>query len=213
MSGADDARALLEAVGGYVDTPPGAAPPSQDRPTRLATVATGSAGTEDIAVIFDGESLAGLRLYRALAPVVAGQRVALIPVGATYVIAGPIEGGGPISTAVVTTSIAVAAEWAGTVRLAKSFVLTSIATDAPARIRIYASAAMSAADASRALYAPYVEANAPLFEATTETGNLAFPTNPEPWITSAADSVDIAIRVARLGGSTGALTVTLGWRP
>lgn len=92
MSGADDARALLEAVGGYVETPPGAAPPSQDRPVRLATVAPGYAGTGPVPVIFDGEALAGLRQYVPLAPVAAGQRVALLPVGATYVVLGRVDG-------------------------------------------------------------------------------------------------------------------------
>lgn len=92
MSGADDARALLEAVGGYVETPPGAAPPSQDRPVRLATVAAGYSGTGPVPVIFDGEALAGLRQYVPLAPVASGQRVALLPVGATYVVLGRVDG-------------------------------------------------------------------------------------------------------------------------
>lgn len=91
MSGPVDALDFLAALRG--DAEP--APESTSRPARLATIAPGYSGSGAAAVIFDGESAAGLRTYVTLSPVRAGQRVVLIPVGHTYVVLGPVSGGTP----------------------------------------------------------------------------------------------------------------------
>lgn len=84
-------RDFLEAVAGYgIEKPPTAA---AQRGPKLAAVADDYSGTGAAAVVFDGESVAGLRTYVALQPVVAEQRVVMLPVGHTYVILGDLEAG------------------------------------------------------------------------------------------------------------------------
>lgn len=90
MSGEAAALDFLEALRG--DSP---APESTSRPARLGTIAAGYSGSGSAGVVFDGEASAGARTYVTLAPVRAGQRVVLIPVGHTYVVLGPVTGGTP----------------------------------------------------------------------------------------------------------------------
>ena len=90
MSGEAAALDFLEALRG--DSP---APESTSRPARLGTIAAGYSGSGAAGVVFDGEASAGARTYVTLAPVRAGQRVVLIPVGHTYVVLGPVTGGTP----------------------------------------------------------------------------------------------------------------------
>lgn len=90
MSGEAAALDFLEALRG--DSP---APESTSRPARLGTIAAGYSGSGSAGVVFDGEASAGARTYVTLAPVRAGQRVVLIPVGHTYVVLGPVTGGAP----------------------------------------------------------------------------------------------------------------------
>jgi microcystin-dependent protein len=93
MSGDELALDFLAALRG----PSGAAStPSSTAATlgpRLATVDAAYSGSGSVPVVFDGESAAGVRVYVALAPVLAGQRVVLLPVGHTYVILGATTGG------------------------------------------------------------------------------------------------------------------------
>ncbi len=93
MSGDELALDFLAALRG--PTGPGATPSSAAATLgpRLATVDAAYSGSGSVPVIFDGESVAGVRLYVALAPVLAGQRVVLLPVGHTYVILGATVGG------------------------------------------------------------------------------------------------------------------------
>lgn len=87
----DDARAFLESVAGYASDSVGEVP-SQDKPVRIGTVDAAYAGSGRPRVLFDGESLMGVRTYpwTSRKPL-ALDRVVLIPQGHTYVIAGTID--------------------------------------------------------------------------------------------------------------------------
>lgn len=89
MSGGPDlARAFLDAVAEDGDTP-NVAPPSSDRPIRLAVVDPAYTGVGNPKVTFEGEATMTVKAYPYLeAPPVAGSRVALAPVGRGYVILG-----------------------------------------------------------------------------------------------------------------------------
>ena len=101
----NDARNFLDSVAGYLDSSV-TVPQSQDRPARLATVASGYSGSGPVPVVFDGETAAGARLYVSTVLVVAGQRVILIPVGSSFVIVGVIGGTGYryVQTLYITSS-------------------------------------------------------------------------------------------------------------
>jgi len=99
MSGESDARALLESFAGFVTrTAAGADEASQNRPIRLATVAPGYGGTGPVPVIFDGETVAGVRTYLTLAPVLSGNRVVMLPVGNSYVVLGTVDSQPPATS-------------------------------------------------------------------------------------------------------------------
>lgn len=59
-------------------------------PPRLGTVDAGYGGSGAALVQFDGETTTGTRAYIPLQPVYPGDRVVLLPVGHTYVIAGAL---------------------------------------------------------------------------------------------------------------------------
>lgn len=92
MSANEFARAFLESVSGYGQDdrtpPPGAAPP-----IKLATIDPSYGGSGNARVTFDGESVLGLRSYPILEPVLAGNRVVMLPIGHGYVILGKLGGG------------------------------------------------------------------------------------------------------------------------
>jgi len=88
----DKARALLASVAGFAApvVGPTSDAGSSNLPVRLATVDT--AYTTGLPkVLFDGETVMGARTYASLAPCYAGQRVALLPVGHSYIILGGIN--------------------------------------------------------------------------------------------------------------------------
>lgn len=93
MSADDLARAFLEATRGYVEpTAPGAETKSYDRPVKLGTVDSAYTGSGRPRVLFDGESLLGLRTYSWVGtPPRANDRVVLVPQGHTFVIVGTLE--------------------------------------------------------------------------------------------------------------------------
>lgn len=91
MSGSDLARVFLDSIDSYGDDT-NTTPPSQDRPVKLAIVDPAYTGVGRPRVQFEGETTIGSRTYVALARVVAGDRVALLPVGRSYVILGPLTG-------------------------------------------------------------------------------------------------------------------------
>lgn len=86
----DDARTFLESVAGYTDDAPGATP-SYDKPVKLGTVDALYAGSGNPKVLFDGETLMGVRAYpySGRQPR-AGDRVVLLPQGHSYVIIGSL---------------------------------------------------------------------------------------------------------------------------
>ena len=93
MTGDELARTFLEATRGYAEpTAPGAEAKSYERPVKLGTVDSAYAGSGRPRVLFDGESLLGLRTYAWVGtPPRAGARVVLIPQGHTFVIVGTLE--------------------------------------------------------------------------------------------------------------------------
>ena len=125
MSGNDAARAFLESLAGYTNDPQGDAP-SHDRPVKLATVSPAYSGTGEAAVKFDGENLMGVRTYVALLPVKAGDRVAMLPVGRTYVILGSVAG----------LSLAASAIKSGTLPLARGGTGVSAASLAELKVAL-----------------------------------------------------------------------------
>lgn len=81
---------ILQSVQGYLqDQETGSA----DRPVRLAVVDPAYAGAPALPrVRFEGESDFGIRTYAYSYPVKAGDRVAMIPLGSTYLIVGAVGG-------------------------------------------------------------------------------------------------------------------------
>lgn len=91
-----DARSFLDSIAGYTDNNPNVAPTSADRPIKLATInPLWTSGA--CQVTFDGETLLSGKSYFWLSSYtpVAGQRVVMIPVGQSYVIAGAAIGAVP----------------------------------------------------------------------------------------------------------------------
>lgn len=68
--------------------------PSEDRPVKLGIVDSAYTGVGAAKVTFDGEATMGSRTYPTLSTIAANDRVALLPVGHSYVILGSIAGGG-----------------------------------------------------------------------------------------------------------------------
>lgn len=97
MSGNYLARTLLESMASYAE-PAESDGTSSSRDVRLATVTSGYSGTGAALVVFDGETVAGARTYLPLTPVVADDRVVLLPVGGTYIIVGSVTGLAEAST-------------------------------------------------------------------------------------------------------------------
>lgn len=90
MTALEGARTFLEALVGFTDQPASGPTPSEDRPPRIGTVDATYSGTGPAKVLFDGETIAGTRLYVVMTPVAASDRVVLIPVGTSYVILGKL---------------------------------------------------------------------------------------------------------------------------
>lgn len=95
MTVPSDARDFLDAVAGYSDPDAGERTPSQDQPVRIATVDPAYM-TGYPKVTFDGETTMGTRTYVPLVSVFASDRVVMIPVGNTYVIAGVLGMGSSV---------------------------------------------------------------------------------------------------------------------
>lgn len=91
MTGADLARSFLESVAGFTDEPKGGRPTAADRPTRLGVVDPGWNRSGFPRVLFDGESLMGVKGYPWVGVLPnPGERVVLVPQGRSYVIVGSI---------------------------------------------------------------------------------------------------------------------------
>lgn len=96
-----DPRSFLATIGGYLARDQAGA--SANRPVKLATVDPTYTGTGPPRVTFDGETTLSSKVYAFVDSYrpAAGDRVALIPVGTTYLIAGKIDNsatGRPVRT-------------------------------------------------------------------------------------------------------------------
>jgi hypothetical protein len=90
-AGNDLARLLLGAAASYTEDK-GGHTSSADRPIRLAQVDPAYTGIGMPGVIFDGETVMGAKTYPYLgARPEAGDRVALAPVGRSYLILGVVQ--------------------------------------------------------------------------------------------------------------------------
>jgi hypothetical protein len=91
MSANDLAKKLLDAAALYTAVPSGTPPLSQDRPILLATVDPNYLGSGFPKVTFDGETAMSGKGYAYLnTPPLPGSRVALAPIGKSYVIMGTV---------------------------------------------------------------------------------------------------------------------------
>lgn len=91
MSGNDDARTFLESVAGFTDDVDGPDRSSADRPVKLGTIDALWNGTGNPKVLFDGETLMGVRTYPWVGRrPVPGERAMLAPQGHTYIIVGTL---------------------------------------------------------------------------------------------------------------------------
>lgn len=86
------AKKLLESIATYTKPDVGKKGLSQDRPIVLGVVDPGYSGTGSARVTFDGESVLSGKSYVVTTSVVASQRVYLLPIGKSYVIAGVVGG-------------------------------------------------------------------------------------------------------------------------
>lgn len=90
------ARSFLESVAGFTADPEGDTP-SQDRPARIGTIDALDVGIGLPQVLFDGETVMGVKGYPWLGRrPLAGERVVLMPVGRSYVITGIINDAPPV---------------------------------------------------------------------------------------------------------------------
>jgi hypothetical protein len=88
----DDARTFLESVTGFIDDPERDGLKSAQRPVKLGTIDALYNGTGNPKVLFDGETLMGVRTYAWVGRKPrANNRVVLVPQGHTYVILGTIN--------------------------------------------------------------------------------------------------------------------------
>lgn len=129
---------------------------------------------------------------------------------------GPTGSGFSRATATITTaSIAVNSTAQGTVSLSKSFRVQSLATDVPARVRLYATAAQRDADASRAIGTAPSGNHGLVMEVITGAGLLSLMMSPQADGSNldASPSSNIPYNVTNIGTSTTAINVTLGYMP
>lgn len=160
-----------------------------------ATGATGPAGVSNV-------------------PGPAGSTGATGPVGATGS-TGPTGAtgtgvGGPRSTVTYTTqSLGAGATETGTVVLGLSYRVFSVATNNPARVRLYTTAAARTADASRLVGVDPATTAGCVLDFLTTAGLLSFSLNPQPVGANLENSPTTAIPISVTATNAGAVTVTL----
>lgn len=129
---------------------------------------------------------------------------------------GPAGSGFSRTTATITTaSIAVNTTAQGTVSLSKSFRVTRVTTDVPARVRLYATAAQRDADAARATGTAPIGDHGLIMEVITGVGLLSLMISPQADGSNldASPSANIPYNITNIGTSTTAINVTLGYLP
>lgn len=111
-----------------------------------------------------------------------------------------------------TAQLQPGAEAVGTLAMARTFAALRVETSAPARFRLYTSAAYRTADAARGIGT--LPEGAPnehglLIEVVTTEGNLTLDLAPAVLGWSAENSVNLPFALANLSGAAAALTVTM----
>ena len=98
----------------------------------------------------------------------------------------------------------------GTVDLAKSFMLLKVASNFPARVRLYSNAAYRAADAGRAATVPPTSPHGVIIDTVRITGDLIDDANPKPFGSNQETTRTKAIPVSikNISGFQRAITVT-----
>lgn len=119
------------------------------------------------------------------------------------------------ATATATTSslAAGASDSSTTITLAKGYVLYSIQTSRPARVRLYETAAAQTADASRAVGVDPVSTAGVVLDYVTPAGGTAYSLSPQVMGTNleSTPSTSISMTVTNNDTTTGTVTVTLVW--
>lgn len=113
-----------------------------------------------------------------------------------------------------TTSLAAGDVEQGLVTLATGFRLLSVATDKPARVRLYDRVAKQTADASRAIGVELVGDHGVMLEYATSIGVLSATLSPEVdgHSMETVPVKTVPITVTNLSGTAGTVTVTLTWK-
>lgn len=170
---------------GAVSTVPGPTGPTGATGAQGATGATGVAGATGTAGPTGATGVAG----------------ATGPQGATG--AAGVSAG---STATYTTaSLADDAIEKGTVSLGKNYLLTNVATDVPARVRVYLDNTTRDADESRAAGVLPTGDHGVMLDLVTTVGDLSWSLSPS---VASHCATTAGISVTNLSGSAGAVTVT-----
>lgn len=128
--------------------------------------------------------------------------------------AGPAgaDGFAPRQVASLTTaSISNDSTWNGTVSLANAYRLLKIATDVPARVRVYADVASRTADAGRPIGADPTGPHGVIMDFVTTAAYLTWWMNPVIDGYDAKTTPDgvVPVAVTNLSGATGTVTVDL----
>lgn len=113
---------------------------------------------------------------------------------------------------VQTAQLQPGAEATGTVALAKTFAALKVETSAPARFRLYSSAAYRAADASRAIGAlpeGSLNEHGLLVEVVATAGNLALDLAPAVLGWSAENSTNLPFALTNMSNLNQAVTATI----
>lgn len=121
---------------------------------------------------------------------------------------GPTAG---VTRQTVTYTTGSLAQWGtttGTVTIKRGFQVLSVATDAAARVRLYASTTYRTADASRPIGIDPEGDHGLIAEFVTGAGLLSLTASPVPSGYSMADSQSCPLAVERLAAGSGTVAVT-----
>lgn len=116
-----------------------------------------------------------------------------------------------VNTNYTTASLANGASETGTIALGRIALLIRMATNAPARVRFYRTAAQRDADLMRPIGTAPVGSIGLIFEGVTTVGTLAIDSERNPMAVNgeAIPTSNIFISVTNLSGATAVITVTV----
>lgn len=118
------------------------------------------------------------------------------------------------TVAVTTASLAAGAEATGTIALASGYRLLRVQTSAPARVRLYGSAAKGVADAAREIGTDPTGDHGLMLEYITTSTTLAATLSPtvDGYSMEATPSKNIPFAIENMSGAAAAITLTLTWQ-